>query len=103
MPATKQFSLEKPPKVLCVQLKRFSVLGGKIQRHIGFKQTVDMGPYLWKESGEPRRKLIYRLTSMVTHMGPNVNCGHYTAVAQVSSGKYYCFDDSYVRSLKITI
>ena len=96
VPATKQFRLERPPKVLCVQLKRFSVMGGKISRHIGFKQTVDMGPYLWRDYGEPPKKLNYRLTSMVTHMGPSVNCGHYTAVAQVSSGKFYSFDDSCV-------
>lgn len=102
VPATKQFSLERPPKVLCVQLKRFSVLGGKISRHIGFKQTVDMGPYLWREPGEPLCTLTYKLTSMVTHMGPSVNCGHYTAVAQVSSGQYYSFDDSCVRPTSLS-
>ncbi|XP_012255810.2 ubiquitin carboxyl-terminal hydrolase 36 isoform X2 [Athalia rosae] len=102
VPATKQFSLERPPKVLCVQLKRFSVLGGKISRHIGFKQTVDMGPYLWREPGEPLRTLTYKLTSMVTHMGPSVNCGHYTAVAQVSSGQFYTFDDSCVRPTSLS-
>ncbi|CAG5088829.1 Similar to Usp36: Ubiquitin carboxyl-terminal hydrolase 36 (Drosophila ananassae) [Cotesia congregata] len=102
VPATKQFSLEQPPKVLCVQLKRFSVLGNKISRHIGFKQTVNMGPYLWREPGEPPRKLNYKLMSIITHMGPSVGCGHYTAVAQVSSGQYYSFDDSCVRSINIS-
>lgn len=101
VPATKQFSLERPPKVLCVQLKRFSVLGGKISRHVGFKQTVDMGPYLRREPGEPARHLHYKLKSIVTHMGPSVNCGHYTAVAQVSTGQYYSFDDSCVRSINL--
>lgn len=96
VPATKQFILERPPKVLCVQLKRFSVLGGKISRHIGFKQSVDMGPYIRRQPGEQPTKLVYRLASMVTHMGPSVNCGHYTAIAQVSSGKFYSFDDSSV-------
>ncbi|XP_029169097.1 ubiquitin carboxyl-terminal hydrolase 36 [Nylanderia fulva] len=101
VPATKQFTLERPPKVLCVQLKRFSVLGGKISRHIGFKQTIDMGPYLWREPGESPRQLTYKLMSMVTHMGPSVNCGHYTAIAQVSSGQYYSFDDCSVRPLSL--
>lgn len=101
VPATKQFTLERPPKVLCVQLKRFSVLGGKISRHIGFKQTIDMGPYLWREPGESPKQLTYKLMSMVTHMGPSVNCGHYTAVAQVSSGQYYTFDDSCVRPISL--
>lgn len=102
VPATKQFTLERPPKVLCVQLKRFSVLGGKISRHIGFKQSVDMGRHLWREPGEPPRKLNYKLMSMVTHMGPSVNCGHYTAIAQVSTGQYYSFDDSCVRSINLS-
>lgn len=101
VPATKQFTLERPPKVLCVQLKRFSVLGGKISKHIGFKQTIDMGSYLCRESGEPPKRLTYKLTSMVTHMGPSVNCGHYTAVAQISSGQYYSFDDSCVRPISL--
>ncbi|XP_076758873.1 ubiquitin specific peptidase 36 isoform X2 [Xylocopa sonorina] len=102
VPATKQFSLERPPKVLCVQLKRFSVLGGKISKHIGFKQTIDMSPYLWKEPGEPTQPLTYKLMSIVTHMGPSVNCGHYTAVAKVSTGQYYSFDDSCVRPLSLS-
>ncbi|KAL6259800.1 hypothetical protein P5V15_009711 [Pogonomyrmex californicus] len=101
VPATKQFTLERPPKVLCIQLKRFSFLGGKISRHIGFKQTVDMGQYLWREPGESPKQLTYKLMSMVTHMGPSVNCGHYTAVAQVSGGQYYSFDDSCVRPISL--
>lgn len=101
VPATKQFTLERPPKVLCVQLKRFSFLGGKISRHIGFKQTIDMGQYLWREPGESPKQLTYKLMSMVTHMGPSVNCGHYTAVAQVSSGQYYSFDDCCVRPISL--
>ncbi|XP_076280574.1 ubiquitin specific peptidase 36 isoform X1 [Lasioglossum baleicum] len=102
VPATKQFSLERAPKVLCVQLKRFSVLGGKISKHIGFKQTIDMGPYLWREPGEPAQPLTYKLTSIVTHMGPSVNCGHYTAVAKVSTGNYYSFDDNCVRPISLS-
>ncbi|XP_076619386.1 ubiquitin specific peptidase 36 isoform X2 [Colletes latitarsis] len=102
VPATKQFSLERPPKVLCVQLKRFSVLGGKISKHIGFKQIIDMGSYLWREPGEPIQSLTYKLMSIVTHMGPSVNCGHYTAVAKVSTGHYYSFDDSCVRPISLS-
>ncbi|XP_031846281.1 ubiquitin specific peptidase 36 isoform X2 [Nomia melanderi] len=102
VPATKQFSLERPPKVLCVQLKRFSVLGGKISKHIGFKQIIDMGPYLWREPGEPIQPLTYKLMSIVTHMGPSVNCGHYTAVAKVSTGQYYSFDDPCVRPISLS-
>ena len=71
-------------------------MGGKITRHIGFKQTIDISPFVKREIGEPKKKIVYKLTSMVTHVGSSINCGHYTAIAQVSSGKYYSFDDSYV-------
>ncbi|XP_014213943.1 ubiquitin carboxyl-terminal hydrolase 36 isoform X3 [Copidosoma floridanum] len=101
VPACKQFTLERPPKVLCLQLKRFSVMGGKISRHVSFKQTIDMGPHIRRKPGEPISKVIYKLTSMVTHMGPSVNCGHYTAIAQVSSGKFFSFDDSSVRQVSL--
>ncbi|KAI4501237.1 hypothetical protein M0802_003610 [Mischocyttarus mexicanus] len=102
VPATKQFSLERAPKVLCVQLKRFSVLGGKISRHIDFRQTIDMGPYLRREPNEPLQQLTYKLMSLVTHVGPSINCGHYTAVAQISTGQYYSFDDICVRPISLS-
>ncbi|XP_015189525.1 PREDICTED: ubiquitin carboxyl-terminal hydrolase 36-like [Polistes dominula] len=102
VPATKQFSLERAPKVLCVQLKRFSVLGGKISRHIDFSQTIDMGPYLWREPNEPLQQLTYKLMSLVTHVGESINSGHYTAVAQTSTGNYYSFDDSNVRPISLS-
>lgn len=35
----------------------------------------------------------------MTHMGPTVGCGHYTAVAQAPSGNFYQFDDSMVRPI----
>ncbi|XP_044270143.1 ubiquitin carboxyl-terminal hydrolase 36 [Tribolium madens] len=94
VPATKQFSLERAPMVLCIQLKRFSVSNNKITKHIHFRQRLDLTRYARHRPSVP---LIYRLVALVTHMGPTVNCGHYTAVAQAPSGNFYQFDDSMVR------
>lgn len=98
VPANKKFSLEKPPMVLCIQLKRFSMLGAKLNKHVEFPQRLDLTRYLCPQSqyrgGQP---LTYRLASLVLHMGSSVNCGHYTAIAQTSTGHWYQFDDNYVR------
>lgn len=40
--------------------------------------------------------------SLVTHLGPSQNCGHYTAIGQAPNGSYYQFDDSSVRQLPLS-
>ncbi|XP_050300652.1 ubiquitin carboxyl-terminal hydrolase 36 isoform X2 [Anthonomus grandis grandis] len=96
VPATKQFQLERAPMVLCIQLKRFSVSNNKITKHIAFRQRLDLSHYARQKPNVP---LVYRLVALVTHMGPTVSCGHYTAVAQAPSGNFYQFDDSMVRPI----
>lgn len=44
----------------------------------------------------------YKLVSLVTHLGPSQNCGHYTAIGQAPNGNYYQFDDSCVRQLPLS-
>lgn len=44
----------------------------------------------------------YKLVSMVTHLGPSQNCGHYTAIGQAPNANYYQFDDSSVRPLPLS-
>ncbi|XP_019867930.2 ubiquitin carboxyl-terminal hydrolase 36 isoform X2 [Aethina tumida] len=96
VPATKQFSLERAPMVLCIQLKRFSVSNNKISKHVTFRNRLDLTKFARHRPNVP---LIYRFVALVTHMGPNVSCGHYTAVAQAPSGNFYQFDDSMVRPI----
>ncbi|XP_076272453.1 ubiquitin specific peptidase 36 isoform X1 [Rhynchophorus ferrugineus] len=96
VPANKQFSIERAPKVLCIQLKRFSVSNNKITKHVAFKQRLNLSNYTRSKPSSP---LVYKLVALVTHMGPTVSCGHYTAVAQAPSGNFYQFDDSAVRPI----
>lgn len=91
--ASKQFSMERAPMVLCLQLKRFSISNNKITKHVQFRQRLDLTKYMRKR---PANSLVYKLVALVTHMGPTVNCGHYTAIAQAPSGNFYQFDDSIV-------
>lgn len=44
----------------------------------------------------------YKLVSLVTHLGPSQNCGHYTAIGQAPNSNYYQFDDSSVRPLPLS-
>lgn len=94
--ATKQFTLERAPIVLCIQLKRFSMQGTKLNKQVTIKPKLDLSPYV-KRNGN----LMYRLVSMVTHLGASQHCGHYTAIGLTESGTYYQFDDSSVRSISL--
>uniref|UniRef100_A0A0K8STZ8 Ubiquitin carboxyl-terminal hydrolase n=2 Tax=Lygus hesperus TaxID=30085 RepID=A0A0K8STZ8_LYGHE len=98
--ATKKFSLERPPKALCVQLKRFGVLGGKNNKHITIKQWLDMTKFRHRPSVSSQ--LRYKLVAMVNHHGHSSSCGHYTAVGLTSNGNYYLFDDNSVRQMPLS-
>ena len=43
----------------------------------------------------------YRLTSLITHVGPSPNCGHYTAIGEAPNGSYYRFDDMSVNPTSV--
>lgn len=101
--ATKQFSMERAPIALCIQLKRFSMMGSKLNKHITFGTRLNLSKYSSKRQagggGGNDPQMMYRLVSMVTHLGSSQHCGHYTAVGLASSGNYYTFDDSSVRAI----
>uniref|UniRef100_A0A182XYZ4 Ubiquitin carboxyl-terminal hydrolase 36 n=1 Tax=Anopheles stephensi TaxID=30069 RepID=A0A182XYZ4_ANOST len=99
--ATKQFSLERAPFVLCIQLKRFSMLSGKINKHVELRSKLDLTPYSSPAMRTNGGKLTYRLTSMVTHLGSTQHCGHYTAIGHTDAAGYHVFDDSSVRPIGI--
>lgn len=97
--ATKQFSLERAPISLCIQLKRFSIVGNKLNKHIAIRQHLNLSKYSSRKNSH--ESLQYRLVSMVTHLGASQHCGHYTAIGLTDTGSYYQFDDSYVRQISI--
>lgn len=99
--ATKQFRLERAPITLCIQLKRFSMMGNKLTKQITFKPRIDLSKFAARSPAASVQPLIYRLVSMVTHLGVSQHCGHYTAIGSTEAGSYYNFDDSYVRPIAI--
>lgn len=96
--ATKQFFLERAPISLCIQLKRFSIVGTKLNKHITIKPRLDLSKYASKRNGESWN---YRLVSMITHLGSSQHCGHYTAIGMSENDTYHQFDDSYVRQISV--
>ncbi|KAH8246213.1 hypothetical protein KR038_005211 [Drosophila bunnanda] len=97
--ATKQFTLERAPITLCIQLKRFSMMGNKLTKQITFKPRIDLSKFAARSAAAQAQPLSYRLVSMVTHLGVSQHCGHYTAIGSTEAGSYYNFDDSYVRPI----
>ncbi|CAH2039509.1 unnamed protein product, partial [Iphiclides podalirius] len=98
--ATKQFFIERAPMVLCIALKRFSLAGGKLSKHVQFRKKITLNKYIYNKNNP--QQLSYKLVSLVTHLGPSQNCGHYTAIGQAPNGNYYQFDDSCVRPLPLS-
>ena len=102
VPATKKFSIERAPNVLCIQLKRFGLMGGKMSKHIQFSRNVNLNRFLFHQSsGGPC--VTYKFVSLINHMGPSQHCGHYTAIAEASNGQLYLFDDCSVRLISLNV
>uniref|UniRef100_A0A8D8M8K9 Ubiquitin carboxyl-terminal hydrolase 36 n=1 Tax=Cacopsylla melanoneura TaxID=428564 RepID=A0A8D8M8K9_9HEMI len=104
--ATKRFSVDKPPNVLRLQLKRFNFHGFKNSRSVLVPHHLEFGKYLYSSSSAPytlssqlrNPPLKYKLVSAVIHHGSSPDSGHYTCIGSTSSGVYHYFDDEMVRA-----
>merc|ERR1719219_2296085 len=95
VPATKQYKIERPPLVLCIQLKRFNMMGGKNGRPVTLSRKLNISNHVrWAQS--KNITVEYKLVSMINHVGPSPNCGHYTSIAEAPNGTFYRFDDASV-------
>ena len=46
VPATKQYKIERPPIVLCIQLKRFNMMGGKNGRPVTLSRKLNISNHV---------------------------------------------------------
>ena len=112
--AKKRYRIERPPVVLCIQLKRFNLLGGKITKPVQLHRRINIAPYLKSLNALPTRRpdntaanshqsssFEYKLVAMINHVGPSPNCGHYTAIGEAANGQFFQFDDSSVRPISV--
>lgn len=93
---TKKYSIQSPPKSLCVQVNRFTYQG-KLNKLITIDPRISLSKYSTQEGEETSWN--YRLVSMINHIGDNRNCGHYTAICLSEDKKFYKFDDDKVDSM----
>ncbi|KAB7493878.1 Ubiquitin carboxyl-terminal hydrolase 36 [Armadillidium nasatum] len=104
VPATKRHLIERAPHVLLLQLKRFTISGGKITKHVNIQKNIDISRYV--NGVKPLHpngtgSYFYRLVSMVIHIGSSQHGGHYTAVAEASNNTMFEFDDASVRPISV--
>ncbi|CAL4115866.1 unnamed protein product, partial [Meganyctiphanes norvegica] len=106
VPATKRHLIERAPHVLLLQLKRFTISGGKIGKHINIQKTIDISRFVnghqkLSAGSGATGPYQYRLAAMVIHLGGSQHGGHYTAVAEASTGTMFEYDDSTVRPISV--
>jgi ubiquitin C-terminal hydrolase len=86
----KKTMLYRLPKILVIQLSRFTNNLRKINKFIDYPKTLNMSKYTSSSNVEKR----YSLYAVCNHYG-SMGGGHYTASASVN-GKWYNFNDSMV-------
>ncbi|KAI8322346.1 cysteine proteinase [Martensiomyces pterosporus] len=97
--ATKQFTVYRLPKVLTLQLKRFSIFGGgKINRYVEFPLHLTMKGYVSSNSSEAG-PFDYSLYAVLVHSGGTSRSGHYYCFVKSPAGVWYELNDSMVHQV----
>ncbi|ORX71366.1 cysteine proteinase, partial [Linderina pennispora] len=97
--ATKQMSVYKLPRILTLQLKRFSIFGGgKINRFVEFPLHLSMKNYVSRNSPE-HGPYDYSLYAVLVHAGGTSRSGHYYCFVKSPAGVWYEMNDSMVRQV----
>ncbi|KAI9026322.1 hypothetical protein DFJ74DRAFT_618335, partial [Hyaloraphidium curvatum] len=89
--ARKEVRIERGPRVLVVQLKRFGYTKGhaaKVARRVRIDRQLDIAPYsVSPEAG------TYDLYALTLHHGGSMRSGHYTAFVKAANGVWWHMDD----------
>uniref|UniRef100_A0A7S3TEM5 ubiquitinyl hydrolase 1 n=1 Tax=Strombidinopsis acuminata TaxID=141414 RepID=A0A7S3TEM5_9SPIT len=100
--ATKQLQFKLLPKVLILNLKRFSYntdtgCPQKVKKAIAYEEKLTFDRSWLVDGVEPAE---YQLTAVIWHHGDSANGGHYNAAARYNS-EWYMYDDALVRQTEI--
>ncbi|KAI8547664.1 hypothetical protein RHMOL_Rhmol07G0213500 [Rhododendron molle] len=112
----KQMSIRRLPSVLCLHIKRFEhssirKMSRKIDRHLQFPFSLDMGPYLSSsivrkrfgnrifsfEGDETDISTDFEVFAVVTHSGM-LESGHYVTYLRLKNQWYKC-DDAWINEV----
>lgn len=89
-PVTREYLIERPPTVLCLQLRWFQeARGERLAQPYRIDSTIDLAQF---SHGRSR----YRLVSVIVHYGDSPNQGHYLSYATGPDGRFRCFNDAIV-------
>lgn len=112
--AAKQMTVHVLPKVLTIQLKRFSFVprlkkgmnkfsygmlmggGSKLQQPIHFPFTLDVSSILSDVALKENRHVRYDLHGVLVHQGHSASSGHYYSYCKAADGTWYCMNDESV-------
>ena len=99
--ATKRFTVDRAPLALTVHLKRFGLLGNKINKPVSYTERLHLGRYMSERpkagAADPE---AYRLYAIVHHYGSGPHVGHYVASVRAADGQWLRMDDSDVSPLR---
>ena len=107
--AIKQLTINNAPHILILHLKRFKYGGlKKNDKFIKFNYNLDLTPFMsyYKQIRHSRElynkyKVTYSLYAIIVHSGQSVNHGHYYAFVKINTNKWYCMNDSSVKSVSL--
>ncbi|CAI0394518.1 unnamed protein product [Linum tenue] len=96
--ATKRLTINKPPYVLSIHLKRFFEHdpGRKVGKQVSYDRTLDIRPFV---SDPNECNMKYSLYGILVHHGSSTRFGHYVCFVRTSTGMWYCLDDEKVHQV----
>jgi len=91
--ALKRLTVERAPRVLTVQLKRFDpwLQRGKLDGYVGYPRALDLSPFTSADV-----EATYRLFAVLVHAGSTASSGHYFCFTKSPAGGWLKCDDSTV-------
>ena len=97
--ASKQFTVNEPPNVLALQLKRFAYVPfgrGKLSHFVEYPLELDITPYISDERPNSSGDAVYDLFAVLVHAGNSSNSGHYYCFVKAATGTWVEMDDDVV-------
>lgn len=84
------------PRVLMVNIKRYTPTGQKIRTPVTPDYEIDLSSYVIGYDSSRGVRHEYELFGAAVHSGGGIHGGHYYALIKTSNGKWYEFNDSRV-------
>lgn len=86
----RKYRFDTLPKILILQIKRYSPSGAKYSTGITFPLELQLSNYCVPGKTENTN---YKLISIANHNGNNLNCGHYYSILKKGEKWYYVSDE----------